>query len=129
MGRVEEGSRCLICGERRSGRTRRIQQDRGFIEQICSRRTCAEVKRRLQNAISMSSKAGSLVIEVYHYHHASRIDEVGFNRTHTSSSELHAESLAQSGRVLPVRGGPPFVEPLTKPSEDVVRQRLDDRAR
>ena len=129
MGRVDEGSRCLICGERRSGRTRRIQQYRGFIEQICSRRTCAEVKRRLQNAISMSSKAGSLVIEVHHYHHASCIDEVGFNRTHTSSSELHAESLTQSGRVLPVRGGPPFVEPLTKPSEDVVRQRLDDRAR
>ena len=112
----------MICGERRSGRTRRIQQDLGFIEQICSRRTCAEVKRRLQNAVSMSSKAGSLVIEVHHYHHASRIDEVSFNRKHTSSSELHAESLAQSG-------GPPFVEPLTKPSEDVVRQRLDDRAR
>ena len=128
MGRVEEGSRCLICGERRSGRTRRIQQDRGFIEQICSRRTCAEVKRRLQNAISMSSKAGGLVIEVHHYHHASRIDEVGFKRTHTSSSELHADSLAKSGGVLPVRGGPPCVEPLTKPSKDVVRQRLDDRA-
>ena len=77
----------------------------------------------------MSSKAGSLVIEVHHYHHASRIDEVGFNRMHTSSSELHAESLAQNGGVLPVRGGPPFVETLTKPSEDVVRQRLDDRAR
>jgi hypothetical protein len=30
--------------------------------------------------------------------------------------------------VLPVHGGPPFVEPLTKPSENVVRQRLDDRA-
>jgi hypothetical protein len=30
--------------------------------------------------------------------------------------------------VLPVRGGP-RVEPLTKPSEDVVRQRLGDRAR
>jgi hypothetical protein len=98
------------------------------LEQICSRRTCAEVKRRLQNAISMSSKAGSLVIEVHHYHHASRIDETGSNRTHTSSSELHAESLAQSGGVLPVRSGPPFAEPLTKPSEDVVRQRLDDRA-
>jgi hypothetical protein len=129
MGRVEEGNRCLICGERRSGRKRHIQQDRGFIEQICSRRTCAEVKRRLQNAVSMSSKAGSLVIEVHHYHHASRIDEVGFNRTHTSSLELHAESLAQSVGVLPVRSGPPFVEPLTKPCEDVVRQRLDDRAR
>ena len=77
----------------------------------------------------MSSKAGSLVIEVHHYHHASRIDEVCFNRKHTSSSELHAESLAQSGGVLPVRGGPPFVEALTKPCEDVVRQRLDDRAR
>ena len=76
----------------------------------------------------MSSKAGSLVIEVHHYHHASRIDEVSFNRMYTSSSELHAESLAQSSRVLPVRGGPPFVEPLTKPSEDVVRQRLGDRA-
>jgi hypothetical protein len=76
----------------------------------------------------MSSKADGLVIEVHHYHHFSRIDEVGFNRTHTSSSELHAESLAQSGGVLPVRGGP-RVEPLTKPSEDVVRQRLDDRAR
>jgi hypothetical protein len=128
MGRVEEGSRCLICGERRSGRTRRIQQDRGFIEQICSRRTCAEVKRRLQNAVSMSSKAGSLIIEIHHYHHASRVDEASFNRTHVHS-ELHAESLAQSGGVLPVRGGPPFIEPLTKPSEDVVRQRLDDRAR
>ena len=129
MGRVDEGNRCLICGEHRSGRTRRIQQDRGFIEQICSRRTCAEAKRRLQNAVSMSIKADSLVIEVHHYHHASRINEVGFNRTHTSSSELHAESLAQSGGVLPVHGGPPFVEPLTKPSEDVVKQRLDDRAR
>jgi hypothetical protein len=129
MGRVEEGSRCLICGERRSDRTRRIQQDRGFIEQICSRRTCAEVKRRLQNAISICSKAGGLVIEVHHYYHASCIDEVGFNQTHTSSLELHAESLAQSGGVLPVCGGPPFVELLTKPSEDVVRQRLGDRAR
>lgn len=77
----------------------------------------------------MSSKAGSLVIEVHHYYHASRIDEVGSSQTHTSSSELHAESLAQSGGVLPVRGGPPFVEPLTKPCEDVVKQRLDDRAR
>ena len=77
----------------------------------------------------MSSKADSLVIEVHHYYHASRIDEVGFNWTHTSSSELHAKSLAQSGRVLPVCRGPPFVETLTKPSEDVVRQRLDDRAR
>lgn len=129
MGRVEEGSRCLICGERRSSRTRHIQRDRGFIEQICSRRTCAEAKRRLQNAVSMSSKASSLIIEVHHYYHASRIDKVSFNRTHTSSSELYAESLAQNGEVLPVCGGPPFVETLTKPSEDVVRQRLDDRAR
>jgi hypothetical protein len=122
MGRVDERSRCLVCAKRRSGRTQRVQQDREFTEQICSRRTCTEVKRRLQNAVSMSSKAGSLVIEVHHYHHASRIDEVCFNRKHTSSSELHAESLAQSG-------GPPFVEPLTKPCEDVVRQRLGDRAR
>jgi len=129
MGRVEEGSRCLVCRKRRSSRTQRIQQDREFIEQICSRRTCAKAKRRLQNAFSMSSKAGSLVIEIHHYHHSSRVHEASFNQTHTSSSELHAESLVQSGRVLPVRSGPPLVEPLTKPSEDVVRQRLSNRAR
>lgn len=129
MGRVDEESYCSICGECRSSRTRRAEHDRGFIEQICSRRKCSQVKRQLRKASRTTGSAGSLVIEIHHYHHTSHLNEADFSRTHVYSSELHAQSLPQNRAVLPARGGTPYVEPLTKLSENIVRQCLDDNAR
>ena len=129
MGHVDQGSYCSICGQYRSGRTRRAQHDREFLEHICSRRTCAEVKRQLRKASKISGSVGSLIIEVHHYYHTSRPNEASFDRTHIYSSELHAESLSQNREMLRDRGGPPSVDPLTKPSEDVVRQCLGNGTR
>jgi hypothetical protein len=103
MDHVVERSCCSLCGKCRSGRARPAQHDRGLIAQVCSRRTCAEIKRLLRKALRTSSNASSLIVEVHHYHHTSRPNENSLHRTHIYSSELHAESLPKDHAVLPVR--------------------------
>jgi hypothetical protein len=133
MGQVYNGGCCSLCGKCRSARSHRVQNNEGLIAQICSRRTCAGIKDLLRKRLGNNSNASSLVIEVHHYHHASRPNEDRLERTHIYSSELHAESLPNDHTVLPVcsagrlstvREEPPPVEAFTKPSENVVRQRL-----
>jgi hypothetical protein len=137
MGQVFEGGCCSLCGKCRSGRARRAENDGGMIAQVCSRRTCAEIKHLLRKASRNSSNTSSLVVEVHHYHHTSRPNEDRHDRTHIYSSELHAESLPKGRAVSPVRSvlqrhgrlptireEPPSVEAFTKPSANVVRQRL-----
>jgi hypothetical protein len=124
MGQVFEGGCCSLCGKCRSGRARRAEKGEGIIAQVCSRKTCAEIKHLLRKASRNSSNASSLVVEVHHYHHTSRPNEDRIDRTHIYRSELHAESLPKDRAMLPVREEPPPVNPFTKPSENVVRQRL-----
>ena len=124
MDQVFEGGFCSLCRKRRSGRAHRAENDGGMIAEICSRKTCAEIKHLLRKASRNSSKASSLVVEVHHYHHTSRPNEDRIDRTHIYSSELHAESLPKGRAMLPVREQPPPVKALTKPSKNVVRQRL-----
>ncbi|KAF2844008.1 hypothetical protein T440DRAFT_473732 [Plenodomus tracheiphilus IPT5] len=103
MAHVVEGVYCSLCGKCRSGRARRAQDDRGFIAQVCSRQSCAEIKHLLRKASRISSNASSLVVEVHHYHHPSRPNEGRLHHTHIYSSELHAEALPKDHVVLLVR--------------------------
>ncbi|RMZ74099.1 hypothetical protein GMOD_00004940 [Pyrenophora seminiperda CCB06] len=141
MSPVVEGSYCSLCGKCRSGRARRAQDDLGLIAQVCSRRTCAEIKRILRKASRTNSNTSSLVVEVHHYHHTSHPNEDRLDRTHVYSSELHAESLPKDYRVFPIRsalqchgsppiirGEPPHVKAFTELSENVIGQRLDRSA-
>jgi hypothetical protein len=95
---------------------------------ICSRRTCAEVKRMLQEAQRTSGNASSLTVEVHYYHHTNRPNKAGLNRTHIYSSELHSESLPKNRRVLPVRDRPSYIGAFTELSGETGGQRLDKTA-
>jgi hypothetical protein len=124
MGQVFEGGCCSLCGKCRSGRTRRAEKEEGMIAQVCLRKTCAEIKHLLRKALRNSSNASSLVVEVYHYYHTNRLNEDRIDRTYIYRSELYTESLPKDRAMLPVREEPPPINPFTKPSENVVRQRL-----
>lgn len=124
MAGIDERSRCSLCGKCRSGRARCAQHNRGFMEQICLRQKCAEVKHLLQKAPRAIGKAGSLTIEVNYYHHTSRPNEAGLNRTRICSSELHAESLPKNSGVLPVREGLSYVGVFTELCGNAGRHRL-----
>ncbi|RMZ66332.1 hypothetical protein GMOD_00005467 [Pyrenophora seminiperda CCB06] len=122
---ADEKNRCWLCGKHRSGNA---LHERGWAAQICRRLECAESKRLLTRLLQKISEcngsAGSLAFEVHHYHHFSHPSEADPNRTHTYSSELHAESLPRNHEVLPVRGGPFYVGAFTQPSENMGTQRL-----
>jgi hypothetical protein len=92
---------------------------------ICSRRTCAEVKRMLQEAQRINSNASSLTVEVHYHHHTNRPNKPDLNRTHIYSSELHSESLPKNRRVPPIRDGPSYIGAFTELSGNTREQRLD----
>jgi hypothetical protein len=102
MSHVVEERCCSLCRKGRSGRAQRAQHDRGFIAQVCSRRSCAEIKHLLRKASRISSNASSLVVEVHYYHHHSRPNEDRLDRTYIYSSKLYAESLPKDRAVLPI---------------------------
>jgi hypothetical protein len=134
---------CLRCGRSRSSRARHTPHDSALHNLVCSRRACAEAKSLLRGASSVSATAGTMVVEIHHYHHvhdaagkmhaAARISELQAETLHRSWAELPSElntshSTSRGHNRLPtIFEEPPHVDASSKPSADAVRVALSRR--
>jgi hypothetical protein len=133
---AKQGS-CLRCGRSRSSHARHMPQNSALHNLVCSRRACAEARSLLRRASSFSAIVGTMVVEIYYYHHvdhaaggihtAARISEFQAENPHRSWAELPSElytshSASQGQNRLPtILEEPPYVDVSSKPSADAVR--------
>ncbi|KAJ4982836.1 hypothetical protein SVAN01_11656 [Stagonosporopsis vannaccii] len=139
---AKQGS-CLHCGRSRSSRARDMPQDSAPHKLICSRRACAEARSLLRRFSSVSATAGTMVVEIHHYHHVDQaagnmhmarcISEAQAQSPHKSWTKLpgkvYTSRLASQGhgRLPTTHEEPPYVDASSKPSEDAVRVALRRR--
>ena len=131
---------CLRCGRPRSSRARHTPQDSALHNLICSRQACAEARSLLRRASSVSATAGTMVVEIHHYHHvghaademhtAACIPELQAESPHRSWAELPGERYTSHsapqghGRLPTIFEEPAYVDASSKPSADAVRAAL-----
>lgn len=127
---------CLQCGRHRSSRAR--SQEPGLLvhDLICSRRACAEARSLLRRVLSAT--AGTILVEIHHYHHAehtaseTRISELQAESMHRQWAELPGEPIKNSAsqghdRLPVILEEPPHVDASSKPSAGAVRIALSRR--